>query len=671
LDRLAAATPSTRDRYVDFLRAFSIAVVVFGHWLVAIVYLDGSGLSGASALEEVPAARVLTWVLQVMPLFFFVGGFSNLTSWRATKRKGGDYFAFVSGRVDRLMRPCAAFIGIWVGVAVTLHLVSPSLSRELEPALAIIAKPLWFIAVYLIVIALAPAMLRLHERFGVRVPVAMAIAAATVDLLRLALDVPLIGYLNFAFVWLFAHQLGFFYGDGRLAAVSKPRLAAGAAVALLALVALTQAGPYSTSMVGVDDGRVSNNDPPSICIVAHSMWLISAAMLVRRPVTRWLQGTRPWRAVIAANSMIMTVFLWHLTALLVGVLALYPLGFPQPAGGSAEWWLLRPVWLALLVVLLVPFVVAFGRFERGRSTSAPRRGSFIRAATAIGGLTGGMAGFATAGFGNIAAFDGALTNAAYVGTGILLLGGRRRAEAARGHEDPAARGRNNLDVGVPRLGAAVVALCCLAAPSSARLPADAAADISVVGVFAAGGVVTGAVLEDDFLYVATTNSLSIYDVSDPAAPELLATRPSPRVIHGELISTGGELLLLNGHIGISALDVWNVEDKSNPVLAGTVQGVSDEHFSCLLQCTWAYGSNGSVVDLRVPQKPELYRFNWKDALGLGETRVHRLDEYRPGFMATAPRGSAPLIVDVRRPLEPRVVAKTKPPSFMPSMFLYT
>ncbi|HEX2294089.1 MAG TPA: acyltransferase [Actinomycetota bacterium] len=429
LQDLAEATPSTRDRYVDFLRALSIAVVVFGHWLVAIVYLDGWRLEGASALDEVPAARLLTWVLQVMPLFFFVGGFSNLTSWRATKRRGGDYCAFVTGRVERLMRPCAVFIGLWLVAAIGLTAAAPRLAERLEPALAIVAKPLWFVAVYLIVIAVAPAMLRLHERFGLRVPVALAAAAALVDVVRLAYGVPLVGYLNFAFVWLFAHQIGFFYADGSLTRRTRAQLGAIAAGSLLALVALTQAGPYSTSMVGVADGRVSNNDPPSICIVAHSLWLIAAAMLARRPVTRWLQGARPWKAVVAANATIMTTFLWHLTALLAGVLLLYPLGFPQPAGGSAEWWILRPVWLALLVVLLVPFVVVFGRFERPRGAArAPaRRGSSFRAAAGVGAMTGGIAGLATAGFADVLAVGGAVTNGAFVGAGVLLLGRGRKS----------------------------------------------------------------------------------------------------------------------------------------------------------------------------------------------------------------------------------------------------
>ena len=38
LDRLVASTPTTRDRVVDFLRAASIVAVVFGHWMIGIVW---------------------------------------------------------------------------------------------------------------------------------------------------------------------------------------------------------------------------------------------------------------------------------------------------------------------------------------------------------------------------------------------------------------------------------------------------------------------------------------------------------------------------------------------------------------------------------------------------------------------------------------------------------
>ena len=219
--------------------------------------------------------------------------------------------------------------------------------------------------------------------------------------------------------------------------------------------------------------------------------------------------------------------------------------------------------------------------------------------------------------------------------------------------------------------ATVVAVCCLAAPSAAERTGQPEGEITLEGVFSAGIQIRGAALDGDSLYVATALSLSIYDVSSPSSPRLLATRASSRLIHGELISTGGDLLLLNGGFSGGGLDVWNVEDRSNPVLAGTLDELADEHVSCLLDCRWAYGSDGSVVDLRVPQRPEVHSVDWKAEAGLGPRAIHRLDEYRPGFMATAPRGGEPVILDVRRPLRPRVVARTEIGILDTTAFLYT
>src|SRR5688572_14350931 len=84
---LASATPSTRDRYVDFLRVVSIGVVVLGHWLMAAVeYRDGSGFGGGNLLQLQPSVQWLTWLFQVMPVFFLVGGFSNAASWTSARR---------------------------------------------------------------------------------------------------------------------------------------------------------------------------------------------------------------------------------------------------------------------------------------------------------------------------------------------------------------------------------------------------------------------------------------------------------------------------------------------------------------------------------------------------------------------------------------------------------
>jgi uncharacterized membrane protein len=112
--------------------------------------------------------------------------------------------------------------------------------------------------------------------------------------------------------------------------------------------------------------------------------------------------------VIAANSMIMTVFLWHLTALLVAVVTAYPLGFPQYAGGTAAWWITRPLWLATLAVILVPIVALFWRFEKPRFGPKVERPAPDCTALVVGitMLVLGLAGFAQGGFAGVTGSQG-------------------------------------------------------------------------------------------------------------------------------------------------------------------------------------------------------------------------------------------------------------------------
>jgi hypothetical protein len=94
------------------------------------------------------------------------------------------------------------------------------------------------------------------------------------------------------------------------------------------------------------------------------MAMIGAAMLLRPAASRMLERRRVWAATIGVNSVIMTAYLWHLSAMVLAVLVVYPLGWPQPDAGTPAWWALRPLWLGILTVFLFPFVKAFGRFER-------------------------------------------------------------------------------------------------------------------------------------------------------------------------------------------------------------------------------------------------------------------------------------------------------------------
>ncbi len=55
----------------------SILAVVVGHWMVSMIWWQGGILYLTNAIPVTPGLWLATWVFQVMPVFFFVGGFSN------------------------------------------------------------------------------------------------------------------------------------------------------------------------------------------------------------------------------------------------------------------------------------------------------------------------------------------------------------------------------------------------------------------------------------------------------------------------------------------------------------------------------------------------------------------------------------------------------------------
>ncbi|MGA5067982.1 acyltransferase family protein [Streptomyces exfoliatus] len=347
---LAAATPATRDRYVDLLRVASLAVVVLGHWLMAAV--SGDGQVG-NLLAVVPELQVVTWVFQVMPVFFFVGGFSHALAHRSRPA----YAAFLRARLQRLLRPTMVFVGVWGAAALVLQL-SGADGGLTGVALRLVTQPLWFIGIYLAMVAFTPPLLRLHERYGWGAFAGLVGAAVLVDVLRFAADVPFVEFLNFAFVWLAVHQLGFLRADGM---IRRPALLAGAG--LVGATALVALGPYPLSMVGMPGEKVSNMAPPTLALLCHGLWLVGAVELLKGPGARLVARAGVWRAVVAANGIAMTAFLWHLTAMLgvYGSMLGFGAGLPAPASGA--WWAQVPLRFAAAAVLTAALVAAFRRFE--------------------------------------------------------------------------------------------------------------------------------------------------------------------------------------------------------------------------------------------------------------------------------------------------------------------
>lgn len=370
--QLAERTPPERERVVDFLRALAIVAVVLGHWLVSVVEYDSDGrLTGRSALPDLPWAYPLTWLVQVLPLFFLVGGYANAASLAKRWERGGDTVGWLVERGQRLLRPTTALLVVLAAGAGIASLAGapPQMVRTAVWSASI---PLWFLAVYLVVVLLTPVTYRLHRRFGWAVPAVAVGLVALGDLARFGYAPKVLMWGNLLLGWLVIHQVGFAWRDGRLPArrgVAVGLLVGGLGAAVLA----TTVGPYPVSMVNVPGERVHNMSPPTLALLALAAAQIGLVLVLRGPLDRWLRRSRrAWQAVVATNAVIMTVFLWHVTATVVvaGLLGVLRL-LATPPVGSAAWWLWRIPWLLCLGVALAALVAVFGRVER-RGRRAPR-----------------------------------------------------------------------------------------------------------------------------------------------------------------------------------------------------------------------------------------------------------------------------------------------------------
>ncbi len=366
---LAEMAPPERNRWVDFLRAISILAVVFGHWLMAGLYVDGSGeLQRGDLLSVSSWAHWLTWGFQVMPVFFLVGGYSNGVSWGATLRKAepgqtGIYRDWLASRVQRLITPTFPVLLLWAGLAVVLTQLG--IDRE-QIAMATQAAliPVWFLAVYLLVTAFTPLTYKAWERFGwlsfaIYIPLAML-----TDWLTFTVGVPYVNFTNFLWVFLAIHQLGFAWRVGKF---DDRRFAFGTfVVGLGILVSITVYGFYPVSMVSAPGG-FSNSLPPTLALFALGVMQVGLVLTLEPLGRKMLDSIGIWTATVLMNGMIMTVYLWHLTAFVL-VMTVVWLGLGgvglDSVPGTGEWWISRPFWLAIYILALLPMIVVFARHER-------------------------------------------------------------------------------------------------------------------------------------------------------------------------------------------------------------------------------------------------------------------------------------------------------------------
>lgn len=207
------------------------------------------------------------------------------------------------------------------------------------------------------------------------------------------------------------------------------------------------------------------------------------------------------------------------------------------------------------------------------------------------------------------------------------------------------------------LAAALIAAWLPAAPSSGEPgPGYFASDnVTYVGTFPLNTDSAGAKILDGYMYLTTARGLMIYSLEDPENPELLSFLPllqQPQFSE-EDPDGNGKILLVGGLDAAAPLYVIDVEDKSNPSVLAELDGANEHTITCVLDCRWAYGSGGVIVDLRDPAVPEIAG-DWAEgspAPGGG----HDVTEVAPGLIVTSTNPI--MLLDARKdPAEPKVIA---------------
>ena len=161
-DQETLAKGPTREVYVDFLRAFSLVMVVIWHWGFTILLVTAETVSPTNPIGDTRGMWTITWVLQVMPVFFFVGGYTHRLAFDNYKK--GTSRRFLKRRTKRLLVPALGLIGIWVSLGFVLR--STIDAEWTWSAVILVLSPLWFLIVFLVLIAVAPLAIRARWRWG-------------------------------------------------------------------------------------------------------------------------------------------------------------------------------------------------------------------------------------------------------------------------------------------------------------------------------------------------------------------------------------------------------------------------------------------------------------------------------------------------------------------------
>lgn len=178
---------------------------------------------------------------------------------------------------------------------------------------------------------------------------------------------------------------------------------------------------------------------------------------------------------------------------------------------------------------------------------------------------------------------------------------------------------------------------------------------------AATGLTAGARIVGKYLYVTSSKDLEIFDISKPEDPQMVGSITANIQFENEEVPTNGKLLGISSDlahsgpeclsappdglpaVGGGCLRLYDVRDPANVKELPSVPGAGDHTQTCILDCTYLYGSDGTVVDATQALTPggraRKLEASWKTAVEAQGVKFvkscHNVRELRPGILITA------------------------------------
>ena len=329
------AASAGRDRVADAVKALALALVVVAHNLAWTVNPDGSV---TNTLEAAPNLFPLTWVLQILPLFFLLAG-SGLR-----RHAGAVTTMSVVKRIDRLVTPAVLLLLVTAVLSALLSQVAGSTIGQYAGLLPM--QLTWFLGVYLMVVAVSSLLAKMTRWWHFAL---MLVVIAIVDALRVAISEQ-IGWVNLLLVWAYFAALGLQLP--KLRELPRSILAVGALGSAGLAVAAVVFGPYSAALVTTAAcPGLSNLAPPTIVLALAGTAQICVLLLLRPMLERMLRSDRRWIPVAVFSSRAMGIYLWHMLilSLCVGVAISFTLA-PPPLGPG--WWGLHLVVFTIVITVV-------------------------------------------------------------------------------------------------------------------------------------------------------------------------------------------------------------------------------------------------------------------------------------------------------------------------------